>query len=87
MTVMPCCWTREGVEVLPTTLSVITDKVWGLVEEWQNRSLASIYPIIYLDAIHIKLRREGKVETMAVYTVLGVDGEGHRDVSFSLRLV
>src|SRR5512134_4009770 len=69
-----------GVEVSPTTLSAITDKVWGLVEEWQNRSLASIYPIIYLDAIHIKLRCEGKVETIAVYTVLGVDLEGHREV-------
>ena len=69
-----------GVEVSPTTLSAITDKVWDLVEEWQNRSLASIYPIIYLDAIHIKLRREGKVENIAVYTVLGVDLEGHRDV-------
>jgi transposase-like protein len=69
-----------GVDVSPTTLSAITDKVWELVEEWQNRSLASVYPIIYLDAIHIKLRREGKVETIAVYTVLGVDGEGHRDI-------
>lgn len=69
-----------GVEVSPTTLSAITDKVWGLVEEWQNRSLANIYPIVYLDAIHIKLRREGKVETVAVYTVLGVDVEGHRDI-------
>ena len=69
-----------GVEISPTTLSAITDKVWGLVEEWQNRSLASIYPIIYLDAIHLKLRREGKVETIAVYTVLGVDLDGHRDI-------
>src|SRR5688572_7147640 len=69
-----------GVEVSPTTLSAITDKVWGLVEEWQNRSLASIYPIVYLDAIHIKLRHESKVENIAVYTVLGVDVEGHRDV-------
>jgi len=62
-----------GVDVSPTTLSAITDKVWGLVEEWQNRSLAGIYPIVYLDAIHIKLRHEGKVENIAVYTVLGVD--------------
>ena len=69
-----------GVEVSPTTLSAITDKVWSLVEEWQNRSLASIYPIVYLDAIHIKLRRESKVENIAVYTVLGVDVEGHRDI-------
>jgi putative transposase len=69
-----------GVDVSPTTLSAITDKVWELVEAWQNRSLASIYPIIYLDAIHIKIRREGKIENIAVYTVLGVDVEGHRDV-------
>lgn len=69
-----------GVEVSPTTLSAITDKVWELVESWQNRSLASLYPIIYLDAIHIKLRRESKVKNVAVYTVLGVDLEGHRDV-------
>jgi transposase-like protein len=69
-----------GVEVSPATLSAITDKVWELVETWQNRPLASLYPIIYLDAIHLKLRREGKVETTAVYTVLGVDLEGHRDV-------
>lgn len=69
-----------GVDVSPSTLSAITDKVWELVEAWQNRLLASIYPIIYLDAIHIKLRREGKIENTAVYTVLGVDLEGHRDV-------
>ena len=69
-----------GVAVSPTTLSAITDKVWALVEAWQNRSLASIYPIIYLDAIHIKLRRETKVQTTPIYTVLGVDVEGHRDV-------
>jgi len=68
-----------GVEVSPTTLSAITDKVWGLVEAWQNRPLASIYPIVYLDAIHLKLRHEGKVENIAVYTALGVDLEGHRD--------
>jgi transposase-like protein len=69
-----------GVDVSPTTLSAITDKVWGLVDEWKNRSLAGIYPIVYLDAIHIKLRHEGKVENIAVYTVLGVDLEGQRDI-------
>jgi transposase-like protein len=69
-----------GVDVSPTTLSAITDKVWELVESWQSRPLASLYVIIYLDAIHIKMRREGKVENTAVYVVLGVDLEGHRDV-------
>jgi transposase-like protein len=53
----------------------VTDKVWGLVEAWQNRPLAAIYPIVYLDAIHLKLRREGKVVNTAVYVVLGVDSD------------
>jgi putative transposase len=69
-----------GVEVSPATVSAITDKVWGLVEAWQSRPLASLYAIVYLDAIHLKLRRESKVENTSVYIVLGVDLEGHRDV-------
>ncbi len=69
-----------GIDVSATTISAITDKVWSLVEAWQNRPLTVIYPIIFLDAIHVKLRREGKVENTAVYTVLGVDLDGHKDV-------
>ena len=69
-----------GVEVSPQTISTITDKVWGLVEAWQNRPLAAVYPIIYLDAIHLKLRRDGRVVNTAVYIVLGVDVDGQRDV-------
>lgn len=69
-----------GVDLSSTTISAITDKVWSLVEAWQSRPLAAIYPIMYLDALHIKLRRESKVENTAVYIVLGVDLEGHRDV-------
>jgi transposase-like protein len=69
-----------GVEVSPATISTVTDKVWALVEAWQNRPLAAIYPIVYLDAIHLKLRRDGKVVNTAVYIVLGVDLDGHRDV-------
>lgn len=68
-----------GVDVSATTISKITEKVWPLVEAWQNRPLDAIYPIIYLDAIHLKLRREGKVANTAVYIVLGVDLAGHRD--------
>lgn len=69
-----------GVEVSADTISAITDKIWPLVEAWQNRPLAAIYPILYLDALHLKLRRQGRVENVAVYMVLGVDLEGHRDV-------
>jgi putative transposase len=68
-----------GVDVSPSTLSAITDKIWNLVETWQNRPLAALYVIVYLDAIHLKIRREGRVETVAVYTVLGVELDGHRD--------
>ena len=69
-----------GVEISPATISAITDKVWSLVENWQNRPLAAIYPIVYLDALHLKLRREGKVVNTACYVVLGVDLDGQRDV-------
>lgn len=65
-----------GVEVSPTTISTITDKVWSLVEARQNRALAAIYPIVYLDALHLKLRRDGKMVNTAVYVVLGVDLNG-----------
>ena len=69
-----------GMDVSSATVSTITEQVWPLVEEWQSRPLDKIYPIVYLDAIHIKLRQEGKVENVAVYIVLGVDLEGYRDV-------
>ena len=69
-----------GIDVSAATISAITDKVWPLVERWQNRPLEKIYTIVYLDALHVKLRRDGKVQNTALYTVLGVDLDGHRDV-------
>ena len=62
------------------TISTITDKIWSLVNAWQSRPLDSIYPFVFLDALQIKLRREGKIENTAVYVVLGVDLDGHHDV-------
>ena len=69
-----------GIDVSASTISKITDKVWELVESWQNRPLAPIYPIVFLDALHIKLKRDGKTENVAVYNVLGVDLEGQKEV-------
>lgn len=69
-----------GVEVTAATISAITDKIWPLVEEWQNRPLNRIYPVIYLDALHIKIRQNGQIENVAVYVVLAVDMEGRKDV-------
>ena len=69
-----------GIEVSAQTISTITDKVMPLVEAWQNRPLAAVYPIIYLDAIHYKLRKDHKVENRAIYIVLAVDLDGYKDV-------
>jgi transposase-like protein len=69
-----------GIDVSAATISTITDKVWSLVEEWQNRPLERSYPIIYLDGVYVKRRQDGKVENCAVYVVLGIDLEGHRDI-------
>jgi putative transposase len=68
-----------GVDVSEATISAVTDKVWPLVETWQNRSLASVYALVYLDAIYVHLRREGRIERTAVYIALGVDLEGRKD--------
>lgn len=69
-----------GVEATAATISTITNKVLLLVEAWQNRPLAAYYPIIYLDAIHYKLRKDHKVENRAVYIVLAVNMEGYKEV-------
>ncbi len=69
-----------GIEVSPETISAITDKVWPLVEEWQNRPLAGVYAMLFLDAIHVKLKREGKITNAAIYNVQGVDLSGHREI-------
>ena len=50
------------------------------MEEWQNRPLAAMYAILFLDALHIKLKREGKIKNVAVYNVVGVNLEGKREI-------
>jgi putative transposase len=69
-----------GMEVSAATISAITEKVWPLVESWQNRRLEAVYPIIFLDGIYVNVKREGRVENTAVYVVLAVDLEGRKDV-------
>ena len=69
-----------GLEVSTGTLSAVTDKIIQLVKEWQGRPLASIYPILWLDAIHYKIRENGKVVSKAVYTILGVNLDGRKEV-------
>jgi putative transposase len=69
-----------GVSISAGRISQITDKVLPELQEWRTRSLQSFYPIVYLDAIHFKVRQEGKYLNSAFYTVYSVDWEGNRDV-------
>jgi putative transposase len=69
-----------GVEVSPGLISQVTEAVNEEVKTWQNRALESIYGIVYLDALYVKMRHEGRVENRAVYVALGVDLEGRKEV-------
>src|SRR5919205_3567605 len=69
-----------GAEVSPTLISNITDAVLDDVRTWQARPLASVYPILYFDALFVKSRQEGPVQTKAVYLALGVTLEGEKDL-------
>ena len=69
-----------GVEISPATISRVTDKVLPQIEEWRNRPLESVYPFVFMDAIHYKVREEGRVVSKAVYCVIGVNQEGYRDL-------
>lgn len=72
--------TMYGVELSKGQLSAITDSVWSRVTTWQQRPLRSFYIVVFLDAIHFKVREDGQVKTKAVYTVYGTDAYGNRDV-------
>jgi putative transposase len=69
-----------GVEVSPTLISDVTDAVLDEVKTWQNRPLEAIYGVVYLDALYVKMRHEGRVENRAVYVAIGIDLEGRKDV-------
>ena len=69
-----------GLEVSSAKISLITDKLLPLITEWRNRPLESVYPIVFLDAMHFKVRVEGKVTTKAFYSVLAVTTEGKKDI-------
>ena len=62
------------------TISTITDKIIAKVKEWQQRPLESIYPFVWLDAIHYKIRENGKYVSKAVYTILGVRLDGKKEI-------
>jgi putative transposase len=69
-----------SVEVSPTLISAVTDSVMDDVRAWQARPLERFYPIVYLDAIHLKIREERHVQTRAVYVALALNNDGHKEL-------
>ncbi|MCH2448949.1 MAG: IS256 family transposase [Gracilimonas sp.] len=69
-----------GVEISTGTLSAITDRILPQILDWQSRPLDSVYPVMWLDAMHFKVREHGKVISKAVYSVLAVNTDGIKQV-------
>jgi putative transposase len=69
-----------GVEVSAGLISQVTEEVSNEVRSWQNRALESVYGIVYLDALYVRMRHEGRVENRAVYVAMGVNLEGKKEV-------
>ncbi len=69
-----------GVEVSPTLISTVTNEVMPEVNEWRNRSLASTYLIIYLDALVIKVKDENQIKNKALYLIIGITVEGKKEI-------
>ena len=69
-----------GTEVSPTLISTVTDGVMDEVKQWQSRPLDAVYPVIYLDCIHAKVRDAGSVRAKAIYLAIGINMEGHKEV-------
>lgn len=69
-----------GVEVSPDLISRVTDGIVDELNEWQNRPLDAVYPIVYIDALVVKVRDQGTVRNKAAYLAIGVDVEGRKHV-------
>jgi len=69
-----------GVEVSPALISTVTDAVVDEVKSWQSRPLESLYPIVYLDALYVKIRDNGQVENRAIYLAIAVKLDGTKEV-------
>jgi putative transposase len=69
-----------GVDVSPTLISNVTNRIMPLIKEWQSRPLQKTYAVVFLDAIHYKVKQEGHIVNKAVYMVIGVDLDGCKDV-------
>ena len=69
-----------GLEASTATISRVTDKILPLIQEWRSRPLERVYPFVWLDAIHYKVRHEGRVVSRAVYCIIGLNQEGYKEL-------
>ena len=69
-----------GFEVSEGMVSDITDKLLPRIEEWQNRPLSSVYPIIFIDAVYFSVRDDNIIKKLAAYVVLGINEDGYKEV-------
>ena len=69
-----------GVDVSPDLISRVTAEVWDELQAWQHRPLESVYPIVYLDALVAKVRSSGRVVNRSLYTAIGVNQDGRKEV-------
>lgn len=67
-------------DVSPATISRVTDKILPLIQEWRSRPLERVYPFVWLDAIHYKVRHEGRVVNRAVYCIIGLNQDGYKEL-------
>jgi len=68
------------VEISNGTISKITDRLLPALMAWRERPLKSCYPIVFIDAIHFKIREDGRVASKAIYSILAIDDEGKKDI-------
>jgi transposase-like protein len=69
-----------GMDISPTLVSNITDKIIPVIRDWQSRPLEAVYPIIFMDAIHFKVRKDNAEVSKVAYAAIGVNLEGKKDV-------
>lgn len=69
-----------GIELSASSISNITDKVMEEAKDWYSKTLHSFYPVVFFDAVHFKVREEGRIVTKAAYIALGIDAEGYKDI-------
>ena len=67
-------------DISPATISRVTDKILPLIQEWRSRPLESVYPFVWFDAIHYKVRHEGRVVNRAVHCIIGLNQEGYKEL-------